>query len=117
MPIVSRVTSSRYRASTCTQQMSNLPAERVVPNKPPCAYTGMDYFGPILVKRGRVTGNGYGVIFTCFSSRAVRLEVAYSLDTGLCINAIRRFLSLRGSVETIRSDNGTNLVGAERELR
>ena len=51
------------------------------------------------------------------TSRAVHLEVASSLDTSSCINAIRRFVAWRGSVGKIRSDNGTNLVGAQRELK
>ena len=51
------------------------------------------------------------------ASRAVHLEMASSLDTSSCINAIRRFISRRGQVSCIRSDNGTNFVGAERELR
>lgn len=51
------------------------------------------------------------------TSRAVHLEVACSLNTDSCINAIRRFLCRRGQVEYVCSDNGTNLVGAERELR
>ena len=51
------------------------------------------------------------------ASRAVHLEVAYSLDTDSCINALRRFVCRRGQVTTMRSDNGTNFVGAERELR
>lgn len=50
-------------------------------------------------------------------SRAVHLEVANSLETDACINAIRRFISRRGQVVHIRSDNGTNFTGAERELR
>ena len=33
-----------------------------------------------------------------------------------CINAIRRFISRRGSVKEITSDNGTNLVGANNEM-
>ena len=68
------------------------------------------------MKRGRSTVKRYGVLFTCFSLRAVHLEIAHSLDTDSCIHAIRRFLDRRGSVKPM-SDNSTNLVGAERELR
>lgn len=59
----------------------------------------------------------YGVLFTCLTMRAVHIEVAHSLDTDACINALRRFISRRGQVSVIRSDNGTNFIGAERELR
>lgn len=54
----------------------------------------------------------YGMIFTCLASRAVYLEIAHSLDTHSCIASLRR-----GVVKYMRSDNGTVLVGAERELR
>ena len=59
----------------------------------------------------------YGVLFTCLASRAVHLEMAASLDTDAFINALRRFVARRGQVRVMRSDNGTNLVGGERELR
>ena len=45
------------------------------------------------------------------------LLVAYTLDTDSCINAIRRFICRRGTISTIRSDNGTNFVGANQELK
>ncbi|XP_035986796.1 uncharacterized protein LOC118560149 [Fundulus heteroclitus] len=99
------------------QQMADLPEERVVPDLPPFTNVGGDYFWPIDVKRGRSIVKRYGVVFTCMTSRAVHLEVAYSLDTDPCINALRRFISRRGQVSHMRSDNGTNFLGAERELR
>ncbi|VDI59907.1 Hypothetical predicted protein [Mytilus galloprovincialis] len=39
------------------------------------------------------------------------------MDTDSCINAIRRLIYRRRNPEFIRTDNGTNLVGAEREMR
>lgn len=106
----------KYRGKPCEQQMANLPANRVTPDEPAFSHTGMDYFGPIEIKIGRNAVKRYGVIFTCLSSRAVHLEVAFSLDTDSCINAIRRFKARRGAVKSILSDNGTNFVGARGEL-
>jgi hypothetical protein len=41
----------------------------------------------------------------------------YSLDTDAFLNAFRRFISRRSTVKMIRSDNGTNFVSANKELR
>lgn len=38
------------------------------------------------------------------------------MDTNSCINAIRRFSCRRGPILTIRTDRGTNFVGAQKEL-
>nr|XP_024656059.1 uncharacterized protein LOC112431629 [Maylandia zebra] len=97
--------------------MSDLPIDRISADLPPFTYVGVDYFGPIEVKRGRSLVKRYGVLFTCLTCRAVHLEVAHSLDTGSCINAIRRFICRRGQVKEIRSDNGTNFVSSNRELK
>ena len=111
------VVCRKQRARVCEQQMADLPQDRVTAENPPFTCVGVDYFGPFLVKRGRSVVKRYGVMFTCLSTRAIHLEKADALDTDNCINAIRRFIARRGQVREIRSDNGTNLVGAERELR
>ena len=107
----------RQRGQVMQQMMADLPADRLKPDDPPFTRVGVDYFGPIEVKRGRSMVKRYGVVFTCLAIRAVHIEKADSLDTDSCIAAIRRFIARRGAVREMRSDNGTNLVGAEKELR
>ena len=111
------VVCRRVRGRIGEQKMADLPKERLEADLPPFSNVGVDYFGPYVTKRGRSLVKRYGVIFTCMSSRAVHLEMAHSLDTDSCIHALRRFISRRGQVTRIRSDNGTNLVGAIRELQ
>ena len=59
----------------------------------------------------------YGVMFTCLCSRAVHIEVTHSLDTDSFILSLRRFIGRRGNIRLMRSDNGSNFVGAIKELR
>ena len=44
------------------------------------------------------------------------MEDASSLETDVFIQALRRFISNRGCPKIIWSDNGTNFIGAEKEL-
>lgn len=69
------------------------------------------------VKRGRTVLKRYSVIFTCLAIRAIHIKTIASLDTDSFIHALRLFIALRGQVAEIRSDNGTNFVGAECELK
>ena len=97
-----------------TQLMANIPTCRQQPYTPPFLYTSCDYFGSIKVKVGRnKTAKHYGVIFTCLNTRAVHCELA----TDLIRMVLRRFLSYRGYPKILISDNGTQMVGAEHELR
>lgn len=50
------------------------------------------------------------------TTRAIHIEVIKAMDTSSFINAIRRFLALRGPVIQLRSDCGSNFVGARNEL-
>jgi len=43
--------------------------------------------------------------------------MATSLDTGAFLNAFVRMTARRGWPVTMLSDNGTNFVGAEKEIR
>lgn len=107
----------RINATPGQQQMADLPLDRISPDEPPFTYVGVDYFGPFGVKRGRTIVKRYGVIFTCLAIRAIHIEMASSLETDSFINALHRFTSRRGQVKELRSDNATNFVEAQRELK
>ena len=110
----------RYRASQQYQLMGNLPADRVRPGRP-FSQSGVEYAGPYLIRashgRGRIAFKGYICIFVCLSTKAVHLEAVSSYDTQAFIAAFRRFCSRRGHCQLLRSDQGTNFVGADKELR
>ena len=88
---------------------------------PPFTHTGVDYFGPSTIKRGKRTrastgtDKRYGVVFTCLTYRAIHLELAGDLSTDRFIMALQRFASRRGNPRSIWSDNGQNFVGAKRD--
>ena len=110
------VLCKRLRGSSGQQFMSDLPIDRTEPSAP-FSFVGIDLFGPFLVKERRSELKRYGIMFTCLSCRGVHLECSNSLTTDSFILALRRFLSRRGKVREIRMDNGTNFVGAKRELK
>ena len=104
-------------APPCEQVMAALPVPRVTAFERPFASTGVDYFGPFLVKRGRCQVKRYGCLFTCLAMRAVHIEVAHSLDAESFLNAFSRFTARRGLPKAIYSDNGTNFVAGNRILK
>ncbi|XP_077986124.1 uncharacterized protein LOC144440612 [Glandiceps talaboti] len=110
------VVCRRQRAKLGERKMADLPADRLQANRQPFTSVGVDYFGPIEVTVKRSTVKRYGVIYTCLAIRAIHIEIADALSTDSFINALKRFLARRGPVKTIRSDNGTNFVGANRVL-
>ncbi|XP_041673791.1 uncharacterized protein LOC108117407, partial [Drosophila eugracilis] len=83
----------------------------------PFKYTGLDYFGPLLVTVARHREKRWVALFTCLTTRAIHLELAHDLSTDSCIIAIRNFVCRRGPVRKLQSDNGKNFVGADREAR
>ncbi|XP_055632443.1 uncharacterized protein LOC129772934 [Toxorhynchites rutilus septentrionalis] len=97
--------------------MAPLPTVRLTSFVRPFTHSGVDYFGPILVKQGRSLVKHWVALFTCLSIRAIHLEIVHSLTTQSCVMAIRRFIARRGAPETFYSDNGTNFIGANNLLK
>ena len=97
--------------------MFYLPKERPAYQSPPFANTGAEYFGPFYVTVRRRTEKRWGFLFTCLLTRAVHVEIVTSMDTSSCVMGVERFVSRRGTPAMILSDNGTNFIGAEKELR
>ncbi|XP_072010850.1 uncharacterized protein [Engystomops pustulosus] len=115
------VTCRKLRGIFKTQKMANLPSDRLS-TEPPFTNVGLDVFGPWFVvtrqtRGGQANSKRWAVLFTCMSVRAVHIEVIESMDTSSFINALRRFIAIRGPVKHIRSDRGTNFVGAAKELQ
>ena len=65
---------------------------------------------PVIVK-------AYVCVFVLLTIKAVHLEAVSDLTSEAFIATLRRFLAHRGSPTLIWSDNGTNFVGANRELK
>jgi transposase InsO family protein len=116
--IINRCVICRKKYSApCEQIMAALPAPRVTAFERPFASTGVDYFGPFLVKQGRSQVKRYGCVFTCLAMRAIHVEVAHSLDAESFLCAFSRFTARRGLPKAIYSDNGSNFVAGSRILK
>ena len=101
------------------QQMGEIPDDRLTPS-PPFTKVMTDLFGPYKVKgevQKRISGKAYGVIFTDMIMRAVHIEAVFGYDTDSFLLALQRFVSVRGWPEVLYSDPGSQLVGADKELR
>ncbi|XP_062534893.1 uncharacterized protein LOC134204080 [Armigeres subalbatus] len=55
-------------------------------------------------------------VYVCLVTKAVHLELASDLSAQAFIATLKRFSSRRGKPEIIMCDNGTNFVGARRQL-
>ena len=85
----------RRRAKPAPPMMASLPYNRVQ-IAPAFSKIGVDFFGPLEVKHLRKHEKRYGCLFTCLVTRAVHLEVAFSLSTDSFIMCLRRFIAKRG---------------------
>ncbi|KAJ0180229.1 hypothetical protein K1T71_003633 [Dendrolimus kikuchii] len=109
----------RFSAKITAPLMGQLPSPRVTPSRP-FSNSGVDFAGPINVRiskgRGQHAYKGYICLFVCMATKAIHIEVVSDLTTQGFLAAFKRFVSRRGYCSNLWSDNGTNFVGASREL-
>ncbi|XP_066583621.1 uncharacterized protein [Prorops nasuta] len=110
----------RFKPSTVTYRMGDLPKARMSAS-PPFTHTGVDFCGPFYNKerkyRNRNKVKIYVSVFVCMSVKAIHLEVVFDMTSEGFLAALRRFTSRRGLPQHIYSDNGTNFIGANNQLR
>ena len=118
------VRNVNFKCNYCYRQTVK-PQQQRMGNLPKCSlewcsgtleltYVGV---GPMLVKERRIELKVYGCLFTCLSTRACHLELVDDLSTDHFIMALKKFIARRGRPQKIYSDNGSNFVGADNELR
>ena len=114
------VTCRKTAARREEQQMGQLPSSRVTPS-PVFSKTDIDYAGPFLLKKGYtrkpVLIKTYMCILVCFSTKAVHLEAVSDLSTESFLATLKRFVSRRGLLTEIHSDNGSNFKGTANDLK
>lgn len=100
--------------------MGDLPRDRIELERA-FKICGVDFAGPIMIKlslrRNAPMSKAYICVFICFATKAIHIELVGDLTTNAFLAALRRFWSRRGMCSTIYSDNGTNFVGANRQLQ
>lgn len=108
----------KAKPTFATPSMGPLPRQRVQCTRP-FTNTGVDFAGPLSIRsgiRGRPSKKAWIAIFVCFSIKAIHIEAVEDMTSAAFLAALRRFISRRGRPTDMWSDNGTNFVGAEREL-
>ena len=98
--------------------MAPLPKTKLRFTFRPFAQTAVDFAGPLYTAIGRrkPLQKRWLCLFTCLETRAVHLERVWGLDTDTFLT-FTRFTSRRGVPKEVKSDRGTNFVGAVGELK
>jgi len=100
--------------------MGSLPQSKIAPASP-FQVVGVDYAGSFLCKSGNLRKatitKAYVAVFVCFATKDTHLDVVSDLTSEAFTAAFRRFFSQRGYPKTVCSDNGTNFVGACRDMK
>lgn len=66
--------------------------------------------------RSTIRFKSYLAVLICLTTRAIHLEVVSQLSTNFFLLVLCRFVARLGCPHLIRSDNGTNFIGAKNYL-
>lgn len=106
--------------SDCQQLMGQLPTVRVNASRP-FINSGVDYCGPFFardrVRRNSKQFKAYVAIFVCMATKAVHTELVEDMTSEAFIGALKCLIARRGNVLNMYSDNGTNFIGTDNELK
>jgi len=110
----------KLKAAASQQLMGQLPLARVTVARP-FINAEIDYVGPFEIKSGntrsKTTTKCYIALFICMATKAIHLELVSNLMSEAFIAALKCFIARRGLIDHLYSDNGSNFVGANRELK
>ena len=106
----------RHEAKPAGQIMGQLPREKSI--QAVFVYCGLDFAGPIAVKRSAEgeTIKTWILLYTCMVTRALHLEVVDNMSSETFIYALRRVFARRGVPIKITSDNAKTFRRAAREI-
>jgi hypothetical protein len=101
--------------------MADISSDRLKPS-PPFTNVGVDACGPWQITTRKTRGGSaqskqWSIYFTRLVTRSIHTELVKSMSSLAFINALRRFISIRGKVRIFRSDRGTNVIGATDDMK
>ena len=113
------ITCRKKTPTPQTPLMGQLPSSRVTPTVA-FSHTGVDFAGPFCIKMGYVRRpvklKAYVCVFVCLTYKAIHLELVSDLSTASFKACLARFVSRRNKPQHLYSDNGSNFLGAKKEI-
>lgn len=97
--------------------MGDLPSLRLDAYSHPFKNTIVDVCGPFTVVVGRSRAKRWLFVATCLTTRAIHIEILFSLSGNSAILALNNLIHIRGKPDVIYSDMGTNFIGGYKEIQ
>jgi hypothetical protein len=98
--------------------MASLPSYRFKTPLRAFSKIGLDFAGPFEIKMGKLRKRlkVYILVISCLQTRALHLEVTEGMETSHVVNALSRFIDIRGIHSKILSDNFSTFCSREKDL-